>query len=726
MSRVLKISLISVASLLLILVLVIGGLFIFVDPNDYKNEIAGKVHEATGRQLTISGNISYSLYPWIGLSLGTTELSNAQGFGDSPFAHIDQVDVKVKVLPLLLHQRLEMQKIRLHGLQANLTIDKTGRNNWDDMTAAKTSPAKTPTTKPMPEEKPSKTVPPSPSMNVLGALAIDGLELKNAHLEWHDQPANQHIVIDKMSLQTGQLTLSSPVDITLSMDMEMNQPAVNSHVDFKGQVAVDLDAQHYEANNLDLKLTAEGAGLPISPLNTRLRANVKADLSQQRIDVDKLQLETLATLLTGQLNITGLDKSPALSGKITVNELLPREVAKQLGITLPTTRDQSVLKKVRADITFAATSTEASINKLTLSLDDTELNGTASVKNYTSPAIRFDLKVDGIDADRYLHPVSEKEATSRQSPSKIPTGSAEKTETIPLPLEPLRQLDLSGNITLGKLKILGAQMKDMRLGIHGKGGQLQLTPIQAALYNGHYDGNINLDVRTDTPNIALNENLTSVNVGPLLQDVLGKELVSGTANIAAQLTAAGTDMDRIKKSLNGKANFRFQDGKVNGVSIGQMIREAYAKLKKKPAPPKTENATDFAEMSGSIVITNGIVKNNDLSAKSPLLRIKGEGKVDLPREQINYLVNAAIVESNEGQAGKELEELKSLTIPVKVTGNLTDPKFSLDLVPVLQKRAKKVLDKKVSSEKKKVKKRIEKNLKKKLEEDLKKKLGIKF
>jgi len=718
MPKFLKYFLILTLSLLLVLVIAIAGLLIFIDPNDYKNEIASKVQDATGRQLTISGDINFSLVPWLGLSLGETTLSNAEGFGHRPFASVNQVDIKVKLFPLLLQQRIEMQQVRLHGLQANLAKDKTGRSNWDDLTTAKSTTEKKSKT----QKEPDKPEPQKPEMGVLAALAVDGLELKDAQLDWTDQQANQHIVVSKLSLVTGPLALPEPVDVSLAMDVQVNQPEMKGHVDFKGQVALDLQAQQYHANKLDLKFSARGEGLPVKSIDARLQANVSADLSQQAIDVKKLQLDTLGTALTGQVRITGLDKTPGAHGHITVDNVSPRDIANRLGIQLPVTSDQSVLKKASMDLEFAANQNEASLKKLKIKLDDTELNGSASVKYFAAPAIRFTLNANGIDMDRYLPPRPDK--PSKQTKPAAPTPGSTAAAATTLPLEPLRSLDVDGNITLGKLKIVGAQLSDMQLGINGKGGQLQLHPIKGNLYNGHYDGDIKLDVRTDTPKVSVNEKLTTVNVGPLLKDVMGKELVSGTANITANMTTAGSDLESIKKTLNGKANFSFTDGKVNGVNIGQMIREAYAKLKKKPAPPKTENATDFAEMSGSITATNGIVRNNDLDAKSPLLRIKGEGKVDLPRDHISYLVSAAIVESNEGQTGKELEELKSLVIPIKVTGGITDPKFSLDLGPVLQKRAKQIIDKKISKEEKKIKKRIEKDLKKKLEEELKKKLGF--
>ncbi|MEE8379647.1 MAG: AsmA family protein [Gammaproteobacteria bacterium] len=708
MPKPLKFILVTGASILMLVTVLIGGIFLFVDPNDYKDKITTAVHEATGRQLTIAGDIELSFYPWLGLSLGATQLSNAQGFGDTPFASVETVEIKVKLLPLF-QQRLEMQKIRLNGLRANLAKNKSGRSNWDDLVSP--SPA-TSTQKILPEdstpESPVKSgdAKPDQTMGTLAALAIEGLELENAHMEWNDQQANQHIVIDNLTLRTGPLAITTPVDLSLSLDVKVNDPALDGHVDFKGQVSLDFETQQYRANNLDLMIKATGAGLPVSPIDVHLQANLKADLKQQRANISDMQLSMLSASITGQIDIAKLDKAPTARGQIAIAGFSLKEIAKKLGITLPNTRDAAVFNKVNLNVDFNGNMDEANISKLVVMLDDTELTGTASVKNFAAPAIRFDIMVDDIDIDRYLPPATETTASTPASP-----GAAAATTT-QLPLELLRALNIEGNFKLGKLKITGARSSDITLSIKAKNGKITLNPIKAKLYNGSYKGNIVMDVRSDTPKLSFKESINDVNVGPLLKDTLGKELVSGTANASAQLTASGTELAAIKKTLNGKAKFSFQNGAVKGVNIGQKLREAYAKLKKKPAPPKTENETDFAEMSGSVTVTNGIVSNKDLSMKSPLLRIHGKGSVNLPKEKIKYLINASIVESNEGQAGKELKELKSLTIPIRVTGTFDNPKFTPDLGLVLQAEAKKEVKKRIKKEKKKLEKKLKNELKK--------------
>ena len=58
-----------VIGLVVILVLVAGAgiaaIMLLVDPNDYREEIAQKVRENTGRELTLGGDLGLSVFPWL-------------------------------------------------------------------------------------------------------------------------------------------------------------------------------------------------------------------------------------------------------------------------------------------------------------------------------------------------------------------------------------------------------------------------------------------------------------------------------------------------------------------------------------------------------------------------------------------------------------------------------------------------------------------------------------
>jgi len=108
--------------------------------------------------------------------------------------------------------------------------------------------------------------------------------------------------------------------------------------------------------------------------------------------------------------------------------------------------------------------------------------------------------------------------------------------------------------------------------------------------------------------------------------------------------------------------------------------------------------TDFSEMSGTFAIKNGIAHNSDLSIKSPLLRVGGEGDINIGEDSLNYLVRASIVGTSKGQGGRELDELKGLTVPVKVSGPMDSPAYAIDFNSMVTDVAKQKVEERLTSE----------------------------
>ena len=707
MTKILKITGLGVAALLGLLLLLAAAILLLVDPNDYRDDITAAVQNATGRELNIEGDLSLSLFPWLGLSLGETRLSNAAGEGvEKDFARVESVDINVKLLPLL-QQRIEMKTLHLRGLRVNLSRTADGRSNWDDLLRPSTDEI----------SQPAKSSAGESETKPALALAIGGINIEDAQIVWDDRQAGQRIEVDRFFLRTGPIAPGAPIDIELRTRLAMSEPALHTPIELKGRLTFDLSAQRYRLDGLDVSLNMQSELLPVSPLNVRLRGNIDADIAQQRVQLAGLQLQTLGLTANAELNIQEILSIPQAKGQLSLAGFSPRELTKMLAIELPESTDSSVLNKAALNLDFTGSADAMNVSSLDVVLDDSQLTGSLSVENFSQPAVRFDLMLDDMDVDRYLPPATE-------SPSPAPTATT--AEAPQLPLDLLRGLDVKGKLRAGKIKLANARLADIVLGVTAKSGTIQLLPLQADLYKGQYRGHMVLDVREDIPKISADEKISAVQIGPLLKDVLGDDKASGTINLAAKITTLGITPEVISKNLNGTANFELNDGAIKGVNLGQMIREAYAKIKKKPAPEKTDNQTDFAQMSGSVTIRNGVVDNQDLQIKSPMLRVTGKGRVDLPKQRIDYLLNASIVETDQGQGGKDVSELKALTIPIKVSGTFAEPKFKLDLAPVLKAKAKtelkrqkekleKEVDKKLKEEKARAKKKAEKKLKEKLE-----------
>ena len=663
----------------------VAGLFLavalLVDPNDYKDDLIRLVKDQTGRDLQIKQDMALSFFPWIGVELGGLELSNAKDFGGGSFAGVAEVRVRVKLMPLFKKQ-LEADSISVKGLRLNLAKNATGKTNWADLLSAKV------------EQPPADT----PSRDHVGtsasstpaavALAVSGLKIENAALSWRDDVANVAYTIENINLSTGNLAFGKAFDVTLGFGLSSNEPSLTANVQLSGQANLDLAGQLYRFSSAVLNVDAQGKAVPEGRTKLTLNFDAMADLGKETLSIEGLKLASMGVDASGKIYGTSIVTKPSFNADLSLSEFdLGALLAKVTGQNIATS-DPNVLKRFSAKVSVTAGLDAAKVTSLEAHLDESMLQGLVSVANFQKPAIRFDLVLDEMDVDRYLPPkkvASEHDASPTNS---IETNKSETNKSVskgPSPLKPLRNLDLNGNFKAGRIKVANAKLADLEVGIKAKGGVINLKPLSVNLYKGRFVGNSKIDVRTYFPVLSVQYDLTNLQAGSLLEDVVGVDRISGTTRSSAKITTKGLESEPLIQNLNGTANFMFANGALKGINIARLIRNAYNVLKGLPPEPEyAAQKTDFAELSGSVTIKNGIIKNQDLNMKSPLLRISGQGDVDLPNNKIDYVVKSAIVGTMKGQGGEAIEGLKNVVVPVNITGSLDNPKIVPDVAAILK------------------------------------------
>lgn len=636
MKKLLKILGIAAASILVLLGIAIVVATIIVDPNEYRDEITSLVKKQTGRDLIIKGDLSLSFFPWIGLSIGETSLSNAKGFGEKPFAQFNNIQVKVELLPLL-GKNIVVDTVVLDGVNINLAKNRSGVSNWDDLV------------QPGVEQKKSKK-----GMHddgaMAGSLSIGGVHIKNANLSWRDDQADVYYQLEQLNLETGALQQGKAIDLELGFNIKDNKAAKTWRVS--------------------------------------LSATILMDHSSHSLDVSDMKLQLAGLELNGGIQVKQMDKQPLIQLNLKSDSFVPRELASDFGIALPATSDDTVFGKARFEVTLKADATKLDISKLLLQLDDSSMQGNVSISNFSHPAIRYQIEIDEIDADRYMPPAV------KQSKQENTYASA-ADDRINLPVEMLRSLDVKGVFKIGKLKASNLRSEAVNMDLSAQKGLIRIYPASAKMYGGRYSGDIRLDVRGEQLIVSMNETLSAIQSSPLFKDLMDLDWIEGTANLSAKLTGKGNSVGAIKQQLNGNLEFKFLDGSIKGVNIPLKIRQAYNAIKGLPAPPDEAQKTDFTAMTGTATVSNGVVNNSDLNIQSPILRIQGAGNADLVKENINYLIKAKVVASLAGQGGDSLAKLKGVTIPVRIKGPFTKLSYKVELDDILKQELKKKLKNKL-------------------------------
>ncbi len=683
MNKKLKLALLIVVIALVSFIglLVVG--YMMLDPNDFKQEISAIVKEKTGQELVISGNIEKSIYPNLGVNIGAVALKNPSGYEAENFAQLERVSVSISLMPLF-SGKIIADTVLLQGAKINLEKNGAGKANWEVLAQSAKGDDK---------DKKDKQKDTSAKELDTGKFQFEGMEIVDASLTFVDKQSGQKVVLDKINLTTELEELSKPFLVKFSAQMANEKPKATADFDLKTLVTLSKDLKQIKLEDLVAKLNADAPDILPTKLETQLQTEVDLDLAQMAVVVKDLKLKLLDLMLKANINAKNLAANPALDANIELARFNPRDLVKKLNIELPEMQGKDALSAIELKAAIVGTLKKLELKELKVILDQTNVDGNAVVNNLMDPATTFTLNVDKINIDNYLPPKSEKVEQQQQ------VQAAAKKEKVDL--EPLRKLNLNGVINVGEVIVQNLKAENIKVTIKAKDGIIQANPVNADLYQGKLDANFKLDARTDNPKIAIKEKLIDFQAGPFTKDLMEKERISGNANVNADITAAGMDPEEVKKTLNGDVSFKFLDGAVKGINLGKMIREGQAVLRGGEASEQEQ--TDFAEISGTAKIVNGIVQNNDLKAQSPLLRVTGKGKVDLPQNQVDYVAVVALVATSKGQGGKELMDLKKAPIPLKIKGDIAKPEIGLDF----EEAMKLVGEKKTQEVKDKVEKKLQ-------------------
>ena len=661
---------------LLALVLVVGvgvaALVYLVDWNDFKDTIQNQVKEQTGRDLIITGDLSPSVFPWAGISIGKISLANADGFGEQAFASIGGADVKVELLPLIKRE-IKVRTVELNGLQLDLQRAADGTTNWQDLVQSTTTITTT-------EEVGSDeevTTEVEGSSATIAALEVGGIEIVDANVSWTDASSGTDAKLSNFNLTSGAIELEKPFDMAMDFSVVSSSMDLAADMTATAELMIDLNDQVYSISNMTVTTDAKGGALPNGALQATVAADVIARLSDQTIDVSRLALKALGMELDAVINVTDLDAEPNVTAQISSNEFSPRELMSKLGIEPPETAGASVLGKASLSAALSATPASASLEDLKIVLDDTTFDGSASLPSLTAaiPPVRFDFRVDAIDLDRYLPPPSTAtETTDTDTPTDESVAQTTGDEPIELPVDLMRQLDIDGTFRVGSVKVSNLTTSDIVVPVRAAGGKLAVQNVAALLYEGALDATAGVDVTGDTPAYSVDMSLAGIQADPLLADLLEKDsFLSGGGEVKANITTGGNSINAIKAGLNGGFSTAFTDGSINGINIGYQIRRAKAALTGQSLSAEAnEVKTDFSSLSVSGSFTNGVMQSDDLDMRSPLLRIGGVGSVDLPGEAVDYTVNTLVTATSQGQGGADLASLNGLKLNIPVRGTFDE------------------------------------------------------
>lgn len=630
--------------LLSLLILIVIALFVVTrlfDPNDYKEQIQQAARDKVNVELTLGGDIGWSLFPWLGLELEQVTVAPLQQ-PDQPLAEVGSMGLGVEVLPLLRKQ-LRMSDVILDSVTLNLVRDAEGSGNWE------TIGPQEPVEEPLPSGDQPRAEQPRQEFD----LAIESVRLTNAAVNYVDRQSGRTIQLEDLNLSTGALIEDSPVDIELLGLVVLDQPAMRIRIDLDAIALFNLNQQLYQLDAIDLNLDASGAPFDGRAVSMRLQGNAELDRTAQTAALNEIRLALADLRATGQLSATDLEGDLRLAGALNVAEFNARELLASVGQDVPATTDPRALEKVGLTARLDGSASTLMLEELQLTVDGATLAGRAGLTDLETQALLFDLTGERLDLDRFLPAEEPVEgaadvvpapaADRGQGGSSSDAPPLEWSDAPLLPLDTLATLNVDGKLVVEQLVVTGQTFESFVASVQAADGRVRLRQLVGGVFGGQFSATGEIDTRATPVRVQVAKQVRDMDSQAIQEAYEVPLQFRGALDMNVDISARGNSMARWMNTLDGDARFEVREGALLGVNLEQQACQAIALANRKSlAQPRGAENTPFTLLQGSFDIDDGTVATNDLVVAVPGIRANGRGTLQLPAQRMDFRLGLLI------------------------------------------------------------------------------------
>ena len=617
----LKWLLVTGAVLIVVLIVTVYAILSSYDYNDLKPQIAKAAWNATGRELTIGGDIKLKLGLIPALVLTDIKFQNALWGTRTDLAKIRYFEVQVALLPLL-KRNIEVKRLILVEPEIVIETDKYGKSNLVFEAPQKPIPP--------PEEETTS----AEDISLLPAFTFNKIQIKKGYFVYRDGQSGKTYKVKLKLLTASAASIDGPVKISINGDYH-NQPfdvtgtigppatlvnsdkawslnliakAFNATVTLNGSVkdiktprGMDLG---FNIKARDLTKLSQLAG-KTSPLNEPLEMSFRAtDIGFKNYRLSDFKATLGGSDLSGSIDINLVKKTPLLTAML-------------------------LSKKI----------------DLRPNLSEHKKTGNLEVKHY-KPA--------------------------KKSKKVFPDD--------PLLLDALNHAEGTVKIQADRFLLPRLALKHLAAEITLKGGSLTIRSIKAAIGSGKLNGRLTIKPRGKAATVTTQLKVEDCNLGNMLKGLNITDALEGNLNANINLKGQGRSVATLMAGLDGSASIQISQGRINNKYINLLGADISASVLRMLYPKKEK--VDYTRINCLVSrfdIKKGLAVSTAMVFDTSSMSVFGEGEINLKTEEIDFSLHPIPKEGiGFSGIGKLSLSLGELAEPFKLGGTLAEPSLTLD------------------------------------------------
>ncbi|CAI1802713.1 MULTISPECIES: outer membrane assembly protein AsmA [Serratia] len=544
-------------------------------------------------------------------------------------------------------------------------------------------------------------------------LTLDG------DLRWHIWP--------QLSILAGRMTLTAPgakapVVSADNMRLDVKLLPLLSHQLFVKQVML---------KNAVIRLTpdSEEQNQPDAPIAPAGHAEESVD-TPWKFDIDNLRVVDSLLIWqranNEQINVRDINLTLQQNAKRQAQmELSSRVNRNQRDLTFNLAADidlQQYPRRIAANVTqfsyqlegadilaggikgdgstkvvYQQTPQQLALSQLSLGVNDSTFSGGVSIQFGEIPAYTLNLTSAAVNFDAFSGWQSSSSQVSQVQNVTSSPVIASQMDDPQQNLEVLREFNAQLNLSVDQLTYRGMNISHLSTQAENRQGLLTLHSFSGQVAGGDFALPGTLDARGRRPVITVQPMVKQVELGSILKAFEMPQVMTGKFSMQGDLTGDRLTSQSFERRWQGTAQLAMQDAQLHGLNIQQLIQQAVARNDSSVrGQDDYQRYTEVKQLSAKASLNQGTVKITELGADSPLLKLSGNGTVDMPGKQCDMQLNVRVTGGWKGRDDL-IEQLQKTPIPLRVYGPWNQLNYQLQVDQILRKtlqnRAKDALNK---------------------------------
>jgi len=611
---------------------------------------------------------------------------------------------------------VQINTIRLHGLDVSLEVASNKNNNWSSLAqadeAAKDEEAETDEEVEQPAEEKKEAASP------LQSLKVEGFEFVDAVIRYDDRSSNTTATVSELNLTTSAITFDEPVYVQFGARIENNQPAIDTNLNLSTQLTFNKELTVFNLHDFVFTILAKANEFIPQQEEIEIRSDIDVTMDDQRVILKQLQLSALGTTTLADITVSQFKQTPVIQAGIEVQPFNARDVAKRVAVELPEMSRADALHNVAIKTKVKLQGEKLQADDFNLSLDDSTMSGWIQVLNISKQQLRYDLVFDHLNINDYLPTVvAAADDAAVSDTDKAPAGAGQGTaqdqatgdEKIELPLELMRKLDVQGDFRIAELTAREYDIKQFLMTTMAQAGDISIKPVSMQLLQGTVSSAVNVNVQKDIPAYAIGLDVNQVQLGPVanpfLDGIMGDKPMSmkGAANVVMDIKTTGESVNQLKQASKGQIVLDMKETEVNGFDPEYYMRSSVASYldnkgfglsKTVMGSYSPREVTVFDKIHSTVNLADGKARTDDFLMDSKRVQVTAKGHVDIMQDTVDVITATKLPRGKTA-----VEKLLDEPLYVHVHGPFTALEYDIDTdrlkkstTDVLEKEAKAKLD----------------------------------